>query len=419
MKRFLMVPLVCVGLSLPITGAGADFGGYSAGYDETVSLGQFGIRLSEEKGQEILGIPNCPDMDTPAEDSPCFWLSPVLIDTSTRIGRSEGHSDEDTTDTEGAKIGCEVGEDGCAADGFMPELVKDDDLEPFPATGDKFVEGPADTKEIHTQILHLNMIHDRDLCNIQSANAVRAGSAAPQRKRSLGEIESLNQGGDFPAESFFNMFVEVDVDWNLDGTVDMTVYNLNIPLTVQNDQVNSFPPDVVYIHGGSQNDGAPPVYDVTTGQLVGWITLAGHSLEKGKSCSEENANGGFASFLEGVREKETLLAVTMRKPFTAKPKNGAVKLEWETGIEKDNAGFEVWRGQPIGGQCSTNPNNYTDVQAVAPWVDSQGTEVSGATYTRRDESVVPGNTYCYVLGDIDFNGKRTLHWDNIVSATSH
>jgi hypothetical protein len=102
--------------------------------------------------------------------------------------------------------------------------------------------------------------------------------------------------------------------------------------------------------------------------------------------------------------------------FTATAGNGAVALEWATGTEKDNAGFKVWRGQPLGGQCSNDPNNYKNVQAITPLVASQGTEVSGATYTMTDSNVVSGNTYCYALEDHDFGGKSTFHLDDIVSA---
>ncbi|MDM8563298.1 hypothetical protein QUF54_08090, partial [Candidatus Marithioploca araucensis] len=103
--------------------------------------------------------------------------------------------------------------------------------------------------------------------------------------------------------------------------------------------------------------------------------------------------------------------------FTATAANGEVALKWATGIEKDNAGFVVWRGQSVNGQCSNDPSNYTDVQAITPLVASQGTEVSGATYTMTDSNVVSGKNYCYALEDIDYNSKSTFHMNDIVSAT--
>jgi hypothetical protein len=109
------------------------------------------------------------------------------------------------------------------------------------------------------------------------------------------------------------------------------------------------------------------------------------------------------------------LSVTLNS-FTAKAKNSSVKLKWKTATEKDNAGFKVWRAQPVDEQCSNDPNNYTDVQAITPLVASEGTEVSGATYKLTDSNVMSGNTYCYALEDIDYNGKSTFHMDDIVSA---
>lgn len=103
--------------------------------------------------------------------------------------------------------------------------------------------------------------------------------------------------------------------------------------------------------------------------------------------------------------------------FTATTKNSVVSLEWGTGTEKDNAGFFVWRGQPVDGKCSDNPDNYADIRKMTPLVASQGTEVSGATYTMIDSNVVSGNTYCYALEDRDFSGESTFHLNDIVSAT--
>ncbi|MEK8018587.1 MAG: Calx-beta domain-containing protein [Candidatus Parabeggiatoa sp.] len=104
--------------------------------------------------------------------------------------------------------------------------------------------------------------------------------------------------------------------------------------------------------------------------------------------------------------------------FTATASNGAVALEWATGTEKDNAGFKVWRAKPLDGKCSNDQNNYTDVQAITPLVYSLGTEVSGATYQITDNNVVSGNSYCYALQDIEYDGgDSTFHMDDIVSAT--
>jgi hypothetical protein len=71
----------------------------------------------------------------------------------------------------------------------------------------------------------------------------------------------------------------------------------------------------------------------------------------------------------------------------------------------------------LDGTCSTDPNNYTNVQAISSLVASQGSQASGATYTMTDNHVVSENTYCYALEGRDFGGNSTFHLNDIVSAT--
>jgi len=384
--RWLVVPLSFIAFNSSVTWA-QSFPG--AGVDDTPSLGQFAIRLSKAMGKR-LSQPNCPgNLDDP--NDPCVIWSPVLYDANTKIGRSAAHKEDDNTD-----------------------LVADSDLKPFPVTG--FIEGPKGTPEVHTQILSLNMT-DQGQCGPSSANAVRAGSSmtvvAPEkRKLSLGEVESLNRGNDFPAESFFNMFVEVDIDWNLDNVVDMTVYNPKIPLTVQNLDLQGFPPQVVYIHGGNKGDSAPPVYDVSTGKLVGWIVLAGHGVGREVNCAQRTLFG------EELRDRapdiiKKSLTVTMGD-FQTQVNNGEVTLNWATVTELNNAAFRIWRAEllPGGTQCTLNIGDYLPqtVQVVG-LVSSQATGVSGANYSY-SENVASG-TYCYAIEDIEYGGvPSSFHFPN-------
>ncbi|MDY6994839.1 MAG: hypothetical protein SVR94_19815, partial [Pseudomonadota bacterium] len=96
--------------------------------------------------------------------------------------------------------------------------------------------------------------------------------------------------------------------------------------------------------------------------------------------------------------------------FKAKAKNnGQVKIKWSTGTEENNASFQVWRAIPLDGECSTDPNNYIEVEAVTPRIDSKGTAVSGATYDYTDSGLMAGETYCYALSDEDYDGNTTYH----------
>jgi hypothetical protein len=103
--------------------------------------------------------------------------------------------------------------------------------------------------------------------------------------------------------------------------------------------------------------------------------------------------------------------------FTANAANGKITINWTTGTETNNAGFTLWRATPIDGQCSTDPSNYKDIRQVQPLVYSKSQDgVLGANYSEEDQNVEPNVTYCYGLEDVDYDGKRTFHIDNIISA---
>jgi hypothetical protein len=60
MKSIVAVPILCMSMVVPSVAWSAPFDLKTAGVDNTTSLGQFGIRLTKEKGQELLGINTCP-----------------------------------------------------------------------------------------------------------------------------------------------------------------------------------------------------------------------------------------------------------------------------------------------------------------------------------------------------------------------
>jgi hypothetical protein len=421
MKRLklIKISLLCmttVGLFIPPVTWAENFP--EAGIDITPSLGQFALRLNKEMGDKF-GF-DCPGNWDDLDDKCVIW-SPVLFDFNTKIGRSAEHSDDSNTDK---TIGAEICEDGtydtCAV--FKADPVKDKDLKPFPMSG--FEEGPADTPEVHTEILSLNMtdLGESDGCGF-SSNAVRAGDAMTKvplakRKRSLGEVESLKlldilpPPDDFPAESFFNMFVEVDLDWAPGGGPEMTVYNDSIPLTVYNSKLEGFPPQVIYVHGGSM--GAAPVRDVETDKLVGWIVLAGHGVGgEGGSCWEREL---FAEQLRGMLPK-----ILITEPwkielgsFEAQVDGGKVTLNWVTDSETNNAAFKIWRGKLLPGKtaCTLNVEDYSpQTVQVRSLVNARGNKVSGAEYTYID-TVEPG-IYCYALEDIEYDATEgQFHFPN-------
>ncbi|MCF6148545.1 MAG: PEF-CTERM sorting domain-containing protein [Candidatus Kuenenia sp.] len=87
------------------------------------------------------------------------------------------------------------------------------------------------------------------------------------------------------------------------------------------------------------------------------------------------------------------------KGFKAKTAgNGSVILLWETAVEIDNAGFNLYRSDAPGTRY--NKINETLIEAA-------GGSFSGASYRYTD---TPGEgTFFYLLEDVDYNGVSTLH----------
>lgn len=129
--------------------------------------------------------------------------------------------------------------------------------------------------------------------------------------------------------------------------------------------------------------------------------------------SEANLNQGQATInldpgetvtCSFTNKKDEGTAITLAS-LTAKAGVGAVKLEWETGTEVDNAGFNLYRATAPGGP-------FTKVNAAL--IAAEGDPVAGASYSFLDQRLLPA-TYYYKLEDVDFNGVTTLHGP--VSAT--
>lgn len=249
---------------LAATAAATDFDGDCPGGgappcdDVTNSLGKFLILVHPTHAPLFTGHP--------------LWdgavlTSPLLSDGdgpgTTIIGRSAPHLDGDATDATGTPVG---------SSGIT---VSDSMFSDVP-TG---FEGPAGTREVHTELRWL-------LLSDGSGAEVRAGDAMSVTRRSFGEVESLNIGdpvGDFPAQSFFNIFVEVTIPaYSL--FPGATVTN-STALVVTNDNLLGFPPQVVYLHGDGDSPAVPVRFQSAgpgglwaADDFFGWLILAGHGV---------------------------------------------------------------------------------------------------------------------------------------------
>ncbi len=347
-NRKLTIAILCCGLSAsPVTWAGSF---PKAGVDTAPSLARFVLTVSNsfinrqaDALRDQLRERFCPGR-TWTHESSGEWnatpectknertiISPLMYQAVTKIGRSSPHNDGDMTDERrGARI-CKTGSaNSCDGDGWFKKRIKDAHFEiPDEAEGrpTDFQNGPTQAQddtgvkvqEVHTQMISLDLKPLWPNWNTQteyeSANRIRAGTAAPEQPASIGEVESLSSSGKgFPAESFFNMNVEVDLDMDMDGEVDFTLITSSgketsdgdehsdndldligdFPLIVQGYNLQSFPPKLVYQHNATV--WAVPMYDKAEiarnggdweAGNVGWLRLAGHGIDFGPNAEDE------------------------------------------------------------------------------------------------------------------------------------
>ena len=93
-------------------------------------------------------------------------------------------------------------------------------------------------------------------------------------------------------------------------------------------------------------------------------------------------------------------AVTLSS-FTAKAGPGQIALAWETAIELDNLGFNLYRSDHAAGP-------YTQLNEVLIPSQAPGS-MQGAVYTWEDRAVAAGTTYYYKLESVDSRGRPALY----------
>lgn len=336
-----------------------------AGVDEVTALGQFEIQLTEET-ISLYGIEKVE--------------SPLLIDIGAKMGRSRPHPEGGRQDKIVGTRACAEGfVDACHQ--FLPLRIRDQNFTLVPP---HFAERVDGTEEIHTQLVSFHLI---DTCGSQ--NAIRMGYAAPEVEPSLGEVESLDLAhSHFPAQAFFNLFMEIDVDGDNDGIIDMTVFN-QAALVMQDNNLTIFPPlsfelnsDVpVAVFNKSAPDAAP----------VGWLTL---------KTGEESSNACY----EGEHNATRTVPEFEIRAFTAEEREGEVILAWSVTFEDSLAGYHLWRAQKNEASVFVNITRVTDELIPA-----------GAMHYRYLDQVVFGTIYYYALETVYGDETQVIYMEKIIS----
>jgi hypothetical protein len=258
------------------------------GDDTIVSLGKFTIHVQKPFQAVVNNIVNNGGLQGYTWDPKTNLLtSPLLSDSATKIGKSAALTADSAADTNGVAVGS------------AGTMVKDSDFGKVP-TG---FEGAAGTREVHTQLVTLNLSDG-------NSNSVLAGTTATDQPKSVGEVESKSNTGlpanDFPAKSFFDVFVDINV--NLGGGMGTaSLYNKSA-LLVENNDLTSLPPKVIYTHDKSS------VVDVyfrggpNDGDDFGQLQLAGHGA--GFNINDPNDvrtfNQAYAAYASPTPEPSSL-----------------------------------------------------------------------------------------------------------------
>jgi hypothetical protein len=102
-------------------------------------------------------------------------------------------------------------------------------------------------------------------------------------------------------------------------------------------------------------------------------------------------------------------AITLLDLQANRASNG-VRVSWETGSERDSAGFHLFRAS------SANRNEATRLTATL--IPARGSASQGARYTWLDTSATTGTVYHYWLQEYEMSGGRNEYGPVIVGARS-
>jgi len=247
------------------------------GDDVTTSLGTFELAVNPAFQPYLAGYPGW-------NPTTKRLTSPLLYDPATKIGRSSQFPEGAPIDSSGTPVGS------------ANTLVRDTSFTLIPT----LFEAPSNTFEVHTEVRSLNMTG--------GGAAVRAGIAATGLPGSYGEVQSLSGASgdmywDFPAKSFFDIFADVDLPPGGGIPSAFTLTNTQ-PLVVQNNNLTTFPPNVVYVHGNSSAvpvafTTAVPAIGAHAGDVFGILLLAGHGINfKEGTASQQQFQQAVAQMAE-------------------------------------------------------------------------------------------------------------------------
>lgn len=152
------------------------------------------------------------------------------------------------------------------------------------------------------------------------------------------------------------------------GDFDLTLHNLN------------------YTNAAAQ-------YTIMNDQGGGWMIANGNCAPSIVTAVKRNSMTGLIGDF-GTAQGPGLLPIELLS-FTAKPLSTFIQLNWTTGSEKENRGFDIQRSDANG------------AFETIGWINGAGTTNIQKYYQFNDINVKASTLYYYRLHQIDFNGKAS------------
>lgn len=88
--------------------------------------------------------------------------------------------------------------------------------------------------------------------------------------------------------------------------------------------------------------------------------------------------------------------------------NPTLKVHWETATEIQTAGFNIYRG--------TSSEDISTLVNQDGLIPSYGEDVSGASYTYVDDTIEVGQTFYYMIEEIEYDGQANRYDSDVFTA---
>lgn len=86
--------------------------------------------------------------------------------------------------------------------------------------------------------------------------------------------------------------------------------------------------------------------------------------------------------------------------------SASIQIQWDTATELQTAGFNLYRSRTPDGEF---------LRINDKMIPSQGDGLTGAAYTYNDDSVTAGETYYYLLEEIELDSSTNRYEEDILS----